>query len=146
MTQRYDQTALCALSDALADAASVHTSAMKTADDPALAADLAEKAARLRQLSIAVRDCPDGDDEPGTALRLVDQLRLLADRLTGDDDEAARTASREAKADVVALIDDHLRSPEISADVAAVFTDIRSRITHGRTSPGGDQGLRGLPD
>ena len=105
MTDRHDQAALCALSDALADAASVHASAREVADNPAVAQELAAEAKRLREFSAQVRDCPV-DSKPGSALQLVDQLKLLADRLLDDNDAAARAASRESIAALLNLVDD----------------------------------------
>ena len=127
MAKPEDQMALCALSDALADAARLHDSATAVADDPALSRDLSEEAERLHRLSAEVRNgWPD--DDPGTMLRLIDELRLAVDHWFGDDDKAARTAGRDARGDVLTLIDDHLRNPELSVPVRAVFTDVRARI------------------
>ena len=144
MTDRHDQAALCALSDALADAASVHASAREVADNPAVAQELAAEANRLREFSAQVRDCPV-DSKPGSALQLVDQLKLLADRLLDDNDAAARAASRESIAALLNLVDDHLRSPELSPEVVALFSDMRERISRNRDIPSKDAGLKTLP-
>lgn len=144
MTERHDWTAVCALSDELADAADIYGSAMKAAKDPALTRELAAQADRLRQLSAQVRG--GSETAAGSGPQLIDELRLLTDRLTGDDDEAALVASREARADLLKLIDDYLRSPELSKDTLAIFADVRRRVTDGRDIPSERGGLRTLPD
>jgi len=127
MIKPEDRMALCALSDALADAARLHQSAKAVADDPMLRRELAEEADRLGQLSQEVRDgCDDG--QAGTMLRLMAELRLVVDYWFGDDDRAARDASRDSLGDLLALIDDHLRNPELSEDVRAVFTGARDAL------------------
>lgn len=144
MIDRQDRTALDVLSDALADAASLHRTAVEVADDINLRAVLAARAERLELLSADVRGEPTGD-EAGSMLRLLDQLRLTLDQWFGDDDEAADTASRDAKRGLLALIDDYLASPELSAEARSVFKAVRAQITRGRIVPSEDEGLKTLP-
>jgi hypothetical protein len=133
MPDRPDTAALLALSDALADAASVHRTAAKIAEDPQLSEVLARRADKLAALAIEVRQGRDG--EPGSMLRLVDQLKLAVDRLWDDDDASAGAASRDAKRGLMKLIDDHLLDPELSDTARAIFLDVRGRIAGGKMLP-----------
>ncbi|MEN3746743.1 hypothetical protein TPR58_06165 [Sphingomonas sp. HF-S3] len=142
MLDRHDASALVALSDALADAASVHRSAARVADDPALAETMARREQKLDRLAIEVRQGRDG--EPGSMLRVIDQVKLAVDRLWDDDDACADTASRESKRGLLKLIDDHLLDPELSDAARRIFLDVRDRIAGGELHATAPAGLRPL--
>lgn len=143
MSQRYDIAALAALADALADAASIHRSAAVVADDAELRRKLAARADKLAQICEEVR--VDEQAEPGTLLKHIDRLKLATDSWFGDDDEAASTASREAKVTLLALIDDYLAGAEISPGLVDLLRDIRQRISGGKVIADERLGLGDLP-
>lgn len=142
MPNQQDINALHALSDALADTGEVHRAASRVADDQALAATLGDRAKRLESLSREVRNGLEG--EPGSMLALLDRLRLSVDQWFGDDDEAAANAGRDAKAKLLALIEDYAADQELAPDIHALFRDIRDRI--GGTAVPAHEGLAGLPN
>lgn len=123
-----DRNALQSLSQALADAAAIHRSGSEVADSDALRARMADRAARLEALSTDVAPGPADAPPASSAIGLLDRLRLNVDRLFGDDDRAADTASREAMTHLARLIDGQLRNPELSPDVQAVLAAVRARI------------------
>lgn len=135
---------LQALSDALSDAAEIHCAAAEVANVPDLKARLTNRHHCLQRLCREVRESVS-DDEPGSMLQLLDRLRLSVDRLFGDNDAAADGASRESIRSLLALIDDHLRDPELSPDVRAVFAAVRERVAPGERPHTEDTGLRSLP-
>ena len=144
MSHSADRSTLDGLADLLADAASVHEAAVKVADDDGLRTRLADRAIRLRDLADRLDD-PASKTEPGSALRFIDHLRLTVDHLFGDDDEAASTASREAKAGILAFIDDRLKASDLSADTLALLAEVRQHVSTSAVRSEPDEGLKGLP-
>jgi hypothetical protein len=142
MPDRPDTAALLALSDALADAASVHRTAARVADDPALAHTLARRGDKLAGLAIEVRQGREG--EPGSVLRMIDQLKLAVDRLWDDDDASADAASRDARRALLKLIDDHLLDPEISNAVRRILRDVRDQVSGGKVGTPTPSGFSSL--
>lgn len=143
MLNREDRSALDALSDALADAASLHRRAAKVADSAALQAALAARAERLQNLSANVRG--DGEErDAGSPMGWIDRLRLTIDQWFEDKDEAASAASQDAKDDVLRLIDGYLRGQELSPGVRSVFETVRRKIAPGRAVTE-EVGLKALP-
>lgn len=143
MLSREDHSALDALSDALADAASLHQDAAKVAKSAQLQALLSARAERLQALSTDVRR--DGEDrEAGSPMGWIDRLRLTIDQWFEDKDEAANAASKDTKDDLVRLIDGYLRGQELSPQVRAVFEQVRQKIAPGRAMTE-DVGLKSLP-
>lgn len=143
MLSREDRSALDALSDALADAASLHRGAAKVAKSAQLQALLAARSERLQSLSANVRG--DGEDrDAGSPMGWIDRLRLTIDQWFEDKDEAANAASNDAKDDLVRLIDSYLRGQELSSEVRAVFGQVRQKIAPGRAVTE-EVGLRSLP-
>lgn len=125
MTDRYDTAALGALSDAFADAASIHRSAARIADHEVLRRSLDARAEKLESLC---RSAQSEEGEPGSALKHLDRLKLAVDSWFGDDDAAADTASREAMGNVLRLLDQYLGGAEISPELAVLLTRMRSKI------------------
>ncbi|MET0336297.1 MAG: hypothetical protein ABW063_00900 [Caulobacter sp.] len=143
MLNREDRSALDALSDALADAASLHRRAAEVADSASLQDDLTSRAERLQNLSANVRG--DGEDrDAGSPMAWIDRLRLTIDQWFEDKDEAASAASRDAKDDLLRLIDGYLRGQELSSDVRSVFETVRQKIAPGRAVTE-EVGLKALP-
>lgn len=129
MLSREDRSALEALSDGLADAARLNDGAAKVAESADLRASLLARAQRLQRLSNDVRVDGEGGGSP---IGWIDRLRLTIDQWFEDKDDAAAAASKDAKDDLVRLIDGYLRGQELSPDVRAVFEQVRGKIAPGR--------------
>lgn len=144
MSDRYDTAALAALSDAFADAASLHRSASDVAEDEALRSALAARSERLEGLS---RDCRVSEDaDSGTALKHLDRLKLAVDTVFADKDEAAVTATREAIGNVSRLLDRYLQGSEISSALADVLADMKRKLPVDHASVADGSSLTDLPN
>lgn len=141
-----DQTALAALSDALADAARAYEAGAEAADkNRPIAQQLSEDAATLRRLSDTVRARAGEEDEAGTAFQFVGDARLLVNRLFDDADEAACRSSIAARRDLLAFIDDYRASPDLSPQVIALFDSVRAEVAAPDDGASPDDGLANLP-
>jgi hypothetical protein len=143
MPTGYDQLAINAVADALADAAAVHRSSASVADDSGLAMRLLERAEKLAQLHAEISS--SNDDSHGSLMGILDRLRLMVDRIFGDDDDAALDASMDAKINVLTEIDSHLPSTELSPETRALLKSARNRISSGGAIVSDDDGLTTLP-
>jgi len=136
LAETHDIAALAALADAFSDAASIHRSAAKIADDEALRLSLTARAVKLEELCAKTR--VSDQSEPGTVLRHLDHLKLAVDAWFGDDDEAANVASLEAAGNLLKLIDSYLLDAQISPTLTTFLRETRHKIGRGgaTVSPG----------
>lgn len=144
MFNAYDERALDAVANILADAEVMHRQASRVAADPGLSARLSERRDRLRELNDLIS--PSKGAGNGSVFRLMDQLRLAIDATFGDDDQAATVASSDAKGKVMAVVEDCLASRELSANARNVLEEVRFCVGGSASDTQAFEGFRALPD
>lgn len=124
-----DREALRAVGDKLADASDIHAMAADAADSPALRHRLdgfaEEREAMSRAMLAAIAD---HDGTPGTALAVLDKLRLAVDRMFDAGDQAALDNARRADADVASMIEDLLADPELAAQTREMLLQAQAAL------------------
>ena len=144
----HDVDALRAMADHLADAAEIHRAAAESAEDPRTADRFRREGERLDSIGRALLERVDPerarDEDIGSSFQLLDKLRLAIDDWFDEGDDAERSAVREGKERLAAMIQSYLRSPELSEDARGILRGTGACIGAGPGDEVGSAGLREL--
>ncbi len=128
----HDRDALRGMADHLADVGEVHRAAAKSVEEPQRADRFRREGERLDAIGRALAERADpargGDEDIGSPFQILDKLRLAVDDWFDEGDDAELGAVREGKARLVAIIESHLRSPELSDDVCDLLRRTKACI------------------
>lgn len=144
----HDRDALRGMADHLADVGEVHRAAAKSAEDPQRADCFRREGERLDSIGRALAERADPargrDEDIGSPFQLLDKLRLTIDDWFDEDDDAEKSAVRDGKSRLAAMIESYLRSPELSEEVRGLLRETKACVGSEPTSDAGTRNPREL--